>query len=162
MDYRFTPMSNEHGPAVTAILNQHIASGFAAYPSQPLGPEFWTYLRRLAAGYPAYVVELEGQVVGYGMLRPHLPPDTMARTAEVSYFLRPEHTGRGLGSRLLERLIEGGRRMGVDNLLANVSSLNPGSLRFHQRHGFREVGCFERVGRKWGRDFDVIWLQRFI
>jgi L-amino acid N-acyltransferase YncA len=162
VDYQLQPMTDADGPAVTEILNQHIASGFAAYPSHPLGPEFWAYLRRMAAGYPAYVVRLEGAVVGYGMLRPHLPPDTLARTAEVSYFLRPEHTGRGLGSRLLERLIQGGRAMGVDNLLANVSSRNPGSLRFHQRHGFSEVGRFVRVGRKWGQDFDVVWLQRFL
>ncbi|MEW5913311.1 MAG: N-acetyltransferase family protein [Thermodesulfobacteriota bacterium] len=162
MDYQLEPMGDQDGPAVLAILNQHIASGFAAYPSQPHGPEFWGYLRRLAAGYPAYVVKLQGAVVGYGLLRPHLPPDTMARTAEVSYFLRPEHTGRGLGARLLERLVEDARARGVDNLLANVSSGNPGSLRFHQRHGFSEVGRFVRVGRKWDQDFDVVWLQRFI
>jgi phosphinothricin acetyltransferase len=162
MEYRFTPMGDEHREAVTAMLNYHIANGFAAYPSKPLVPGFWAYLRRMNAGYPAYVVEQGDQVVGHGLLRPLLPPDTMTRTAELGYFLLPEHTGRGVGSRLLEQLTADAKDMGVDNLLANVSSLNHGSLRFHRTHGFNEVGRFARVGRKWGQDFGLVWFQKFI
>lgn len=163
MAYTFTAMTDEHRQAVTSILNHHIENGFAAYPSQAHGPEMFDFLRRLAAGYPAYVVEDgQGRVIGHGMLRRHLMADTLARTAEVSYFFMPGHTGKGLGSQMLERLTSEGRAMGIDNLLANVSSRNPGSLRFHQRHGFKEVGRFRRAGRKWDQDFDIVWLQKFI
>jgi len=162
MPYQFNPMTDEHCQAVTAILDHHIATGFAAYPSQPHPPQFWEFFSRLRAGYPAYVVESGGQVVGFGVLRPFLPADTLRRTAEVSYFLMPEHTGQGIGSRLLELLTDDARSMGVDNLLANVSSRNGGSQRFHRAHGFAEVGRFARVGRKWDQDFDLVWFQKFI
>ena len=162
MSYQLTPLEDRHQEAVRAIMNLHIATGFAAYPSQPLPPQFWGYMRQMTMGYPAYAVELDGETVGYGLLRPHQMPDTLRRTAEVSYFLLPEHTGQGLGARLLERLTRDARDMGIDSLLANVSSRNEGSQRFHLAHGFKEVGRFERVGRKWDQDFDLVWYQKFI
>ncbi len=162
MPYKLQAMDDSHREAVTGIINHHIASGFAAYPSHAMGDEFFRFTRGQSPDHPAYVVADGPEVVGFGLLRKHLPPDTLARTAEVSYFFLPGHTGQGLGSRLLELLTQDGRQMGIDNLLANVSSLNEGSLRFHRRHGFTEVGRFARVGHKWGQDFDIIWLQKFI
>lgn len=162
MRYSFEPMHQEHGPAVLAVLNHHIASGFAAYPSQPLPAGLWERFFQALDGYPAYVVKHDDQVVGFGALKPYLLPDTLARTAEVSYFLLPNYTGQGLGSRLLEILTAEARERGVDNLLANVSSQNEASLRFHKRHGFVQVGYFPKVGRKWGKDFDLVWLQKVL
>ncbi|MCB2192748.1 MAG: GNAT family N-acetyltransferase [Deltaproteobacteria bacterium] len=162
MRYSFEAMQPEHGPAVLAVLNHHINSGFAAYPSAPLPNEAWKRFSHALGGYPAFVIKHGDEVVGFGALKPYLMPDTMARTAEVSYFILPNYTRMGLGSRLLEILAAEAKDRGVDNLLANVSSLNEGSLRFHERHGFVQVGRFPKVGRKWGKDFDLIWLQKVL
>ncbi len=162
MQYQFEPMGDEHREGVVAVLNHHITSGFAAYPSQALPPQFWDMLCRARGEHPAYVVVHQDRVVGFGVLRPFLPPDTLKRTAEVSYFLLPEYTGQGVGSRLLELLAGDARDQGIDNLLAHVSSLNQGSQRFHRAHGFTEVGRFVRAGRKWDQDFDLVWFQKFI
>ncbi|MDD4050440.1 MAG: GNAT family N-acetyltransferase [candidate division Zixibacteria bacterium] len=86
----------------------------------------------------------------------------MRRTGEITYFILPEFTGRGIGVELLGRLTEEAKARGIDTLLGSISSLNEGSLRFHLRHGFVECGRFRRIGRKQGRDFDVIWVQKFI
>ena len=61
---------------------------------------------------------------------------------------------------MLPSFIDAARAMGVDNLLASVSSLNEQSLRFHRKAGFECCGRFVQVGRKAGRDFDVVWLQK--
>jgi len=37
---------------------------------------------------------------------------------------------------------------------------NPASLALHERCGFRQVGAFSSVGRKFGRYWDVAWLER--
>jgi phosphinothricin acetyltransferase len=114
-------------------------------------------------GYSGLVVKSEaGEVVGFGLLRPYHPFDTFRRSAEVSYFLLPEHTRKGVGSALLQRFITTARSLGVDHLLAEVSSLNEQSLAFHQRNGFRECGRLPDVGRKFGRSFDVVWFMRCI
>jgi len=81
------------------------------------------------------------------------------RAAEISYFIDPEYVGRGIGTRMLERIVSEAMRKGIDTILANVSSLNEASLRFHRRHGFEECGRFMRVARKKDRDLDAVWMQ---
>ena len=45
-------------------------------------------------------------------------------------------------------------------LLANMSSRNEASIRFHQHQGFREAGHLAGVGEKFGASFGVIWMQK--
>lgn len=164
MSYAFAPLAEEHRLPVVDIFNHYIANSFAAYLEEPVGYEFYDMLLAAArAGYPALAaLAPAGQVAGFGLLRPWHPLTSFRRTAEISYFLAPSHTRQGLGGTLLDLLHAGGRAMGVDNLLASISSLNQPSLDFHAGHGFVECGRFVRVGRKLGRDFDVVWMQKFI
>ncbi|CAO0821143.1 hypothetical protein DFAR_2150009 [Desulfarculales bacterium] len=50
--------------------------------------------------------------------------------------------------------------MGIDTILASISSRNDGSRRFHHRHGFEQAKCFLKVECKHGQDFDVAWMQK--
>jgi L-amino acid N-acyltransferase YncA len=146
-------------PAVAAIFNHYVKTSPAAYPEDPVAESFFRDRHNAALDYP-FLVALDGaRIVGFGSLRSIHPAATLRRAAQLGYFLAPEHTGRGIGSLLLGALIEAGRRMGVDTFLAHISSLNDGSIRFHLRHGFTECGRFRRVGRKHGRDFDMVWMQ---
>ena len=62
-----------------------------------MGDEFFDRVLKLSEGYPAAGVKNDaGEVVGFGFLRAFHAAGTFRRTAEVSYFLLPEHTGRGL------------------------------------------------------------------
>jgi phosphinothricin acetyltransferase len=47
----------------------------------------------------------------------------------------------------------------VDTIPANISSRNEGSIRFRSNSAFRECGRFRRVGRKFRRAFDIVWMQ---
>jgi L-amino acid N-acyltransferase YncA len=160
--YVIRPVAVDDGPQVIAVFNHYITRSLAAYHDRAVGPDFLQRLRRGALDYSFQVAETGGQVIGFGFLYPFHPADTLRRSATLTYFILPEHTGRGLGSLLLKHLTEDARQLGIDTLLAHISSANEGSLRFHLRHGFRKCGHFERVGRKWNRDFDVIWVQKFL
>jgi phosphinothricin acetyltransferase len=161
MTYELTALAEADRVAVAAIFNYYIQHSFAAYPDEPVGNEFLDRVLALSKGYPAVSVKTDtGEVVGFGFLRAFHPAGTFRRTAEVAYFLLPEHTGQGLGQRLIAHFIQEARALGVDNLLASVSSLNEQSLRFHAHAGFECCGRFPAVGRKSGRDFDVVWFQK--
>ena len=111
-DYRLEPLTEAHAGAVTEIFNQFVGSSFAAYPSAPVDESFFHRLAGLAQGYPSVaVIAPDGSVAGFGMLRRWHPADSFARTAEVTYFIRPEHTGRGLGRMMLERFETEARRL---------------------------------------------------
>jgi L-amino acid N-acyltransferase YncA len=163
MDYSFEPLGARHREPVIDIFNHYIRNSHAAFPGAPVDYRFFDRFLEVSRGYPAVAVKTgSGQVVGFGFLRPHHPADSFRRTAEVTYFILPEHCGRGLGTAMLEMFVERAGRLGIDSILASVSSRNEASLRFHRKHGFRECGRFPRVGRKLGEDFDVIWLQKRI
>jgi phosphinothricin acetyltransferase len=161
MTYEIAALAEADGAAVAAIFNYFVQHSFAAYPEEPVDNEFLDRILSLSKGYPAVCVKTDaGEVIGFGFLRPFHPAGTFKRTAEVAYFLMPEHTGRGLGLRMLEHFVQQARVLGIDNLLASVSSLNEPSLRFHAKAGFERSGRLSAVGRKSGRDFDVIWFQK--
>ncbi len=161
MEHLIREVTDADWDAVTEVFNHFIRHSLAAYPDQAADPEFFRTKRSRCADYPFLVVEVEGEVVGFAYLSPFHFASTMRSTAALTYFLHPSVTGGGIGTELLDRLVREGRGMGVTNFLANVSSHNDGSLRFHRRHGFVECGRFLQVGVKMGRPFDMVWMQRF-
>lgn len=74
----------------------------------------------------------------------------------------PGYTGKGIGQAILEHLLAGGKEQGLASILAGISSLNPGSIRFHLRQGFTECGRFKAAGVKKGKVFDVLYCQKFL
>jgi L-amino acid N-acyltransferase YncA len=160
MSYSYEEMSEPHRSEVIDIFNHYIANSFAAYMERPVGYGFFDNFLEMARGYPSIVIKEDAEgVVGFGFLQPFHRARTFRQTAQITYFLRPEHTGKGLGTEILERFVGKAREQGIETLLAHISSRNEGSVRFHRRHGFRECGRFRRVGRKFGEDFDVVWMQ---
>lgn len=148
---------------VVSIFNSYASGSFSAYPDQPVGPEFFDKLMDCMYGDSIYVIETDkGEDVGFGLLKMYPGPDVFHHTAEVAYFITHQHTGKGLGQQMLDILVADAKKYGVETLLASISSRNEGSIRFHEQNAFRECGRFEKVGKKFGSYFDVVWMQRFI
>ena len=63
---------------------------------------------------------------------------------------------------LLGYFEKGGVEKAITNILANISSLNTDSISFHRKNGFTECGRFRKVGRKKGREFDTVWMQKML
>lgn len=151
-------MQESDRDAVMRIFNHYAKTSFAAYPEGPLPPEFFVPLREGA--HSAIVLEGNGSIAGFGLLKPFLPFPVFQKTGMLTYFLAPEAVGKGLGSMLLERLERDAKGKGITTLLANMSSKNETSIRFHQRHGFKETGNLAGVGEKFGEPFGVIWMEK--
>ncbi len=167
MDFVIEPVSTEDGKAIIDIFNHYVKNSFAAYPESKVPYEFFDLFLEMAEGYPFLVAKDSAQdgkeeVLGFSLLRPHNPILAFSGVAEVTCFLAPEHTGKGIGKKMLDRLLVGAREKGIKSILASISSLNSASLAFHKKNGFQECGRFVGIGRKWGQDFDVVWMQRMV
>ncbi|KUL20272.1 GNAT family N-acetyltransferase [Chlorobium limicola] len=157
------PLAVSDGPEVLDIFNFYADRSFAAYSLTPLPDEMASMFLELSNGYPAFVARDEnGKAVGFGMLRPYSPMPAFAGTAEITLFLRDGYTGQGIGKVILDHLVEQAAEMGLVSILASISSLNEGSIRFHLRNGFQECGRFRDAGEKLGRKFDVVYCQRMV
>jgi phosphinothricin acetyltransferase len=149
--------------AITDIFNYYVEHSFAAYPDRPFDGSFFDFMKTIVHGDAFIVMETgEKKIIGFGFLKKYHPYPAFNRTAETGYFILPDYTRKGLGTRMLHALDQEARRMNIDTLLANISSLNPPSLAFHRKQGFRECGRFMKMLRKFGQDIDIVWMQKML
>jgi len=162
-NFSINKLSPEDKVSVVDIFNYYIENSFAAYPENKVGYEFYDMILNIIKGYPGVALKSDcGEVIGFGFLHPHNPMPAFRETAEISYFIRKDYTGKGLGILMLDYLIAEAKKINLKCILASISSLNQNSIKFHLKNGFYECGKFVNVGRKNNTDFDVVWMQRFI
>jgi phosphinothricin acetyltransferase len=153
-------MKNDDRDAVMRIFNHYATTSFAAYPDGPLPVPFFSILREGALS--AIVLEESGDIAGFGLLKPFLPFPVFRKTGMLTYFIAPGTTRRGFGTILLGRLTDDAKKAGLKVLVANMSSRNEASIRFHTRHGFLKAGNLSDVGEKFGEPFGVLWMQKAV
>ena len=154
------PVQDTDREAVIRIFNYYVVNGYAAYPDQPVTASFYSFLRE--GTFSFLVLEGPDGVIGFGLTKPFFPFPAFSATCSLTYFILPEYTHMGLGTRLLDRLVKEAKIAGLRMMVANMSSKNEASVRFHTKHGFEEGGRLRNVGTKFGEPFDVIWMQRDI
>jgi len=154
------PVTDADAPQIAWIFNHYVRRSFAAFPDRELEVPKILQLLDQARDFGCYSVEVDGQVIGFGIVRPFSPLPNLTGAGEVSYFISPGFTGRGTGTRLLGVMEARARDLGMTSLVARVSSRNRRSLRFHRKNGFVPCGRIRGIGTKFGRAFDVVILQK--
>ena len=163
MHVKLAPMTKDNQKEIMDIFNYYVENSFAAYPENKLPYEFFEKLLQMCAGYPAIVAQDEnGNILGFGMLRAYNPFPTFSQTAEITYFVKSEVTGKGIGKIMLDYLAQEGKKKGLTSILASISSLNDGSINFHIKNGFVECGRFKNVCKKKDKIFDVVYMQKML
>lgn len=118
---------------------------------------------------PYLVAEENGRILGYTYAGTFKARAAYDHCREVTVYLDKDARGRGLGKALygaLERELE---KRGVTNLYACIASpvredeyLTDASEEFHRRMGYSLAGTFHRCGFKFGRFYDMIWMEKLI
>lgn len=162
MNPTLQPMTEEHASDVITIFNHYIEHSMAAYLETTLPVAAFDTIYQMTDGYPAYVIVDSDTraTIGFAFLHAYKPVPAFGHTAELSYFLAPHATGCGIGAIALAQLEADAREIGITQLLADISSENPASLAFHKKHGFTERGRLHQIGKKHGKPFDVVWMQK--
>jgi L-amino acid N-acyltransferase YncA len=149
--------------AITEIYEHAVLHGTATFELIP--PDLAEITRRYRAliegGYPYFVATLDGEVAGYAYAGAYRPRPAYRFTVENSIYLRPAIHRRGIGLRLLHRLIEECERRGYRQMIAVIGdSANAGSIGVHAACGFQMIGTHANVGLKFGRWLDTVMMQR--
>lgn len=156
-------MTTEDRKPIIDIFNYYVENSFAAYPENKLPYQAFDMFLQVSKNLPTGTIrDINGKLLGFGMLRTFNPMPAFSHTAEITYFIDIDHTGKGLGKILLEFLEREGQKRGITTILANISSLNTGSINFHKKNGFIECGRFVKVGQKKGQIFDTVWMQKML
>ncbi|MGE5507546.1 MAG: GNAT family N-acetyltransferase [Chitinophagales bacterium] len=150
-----------HLPGILEIYNDAVFHSTATFDTEPKTlADRQAWLTGHGDAYPVIVAVEDGQVLAWGSLSPFSDRPAYCYTVEDSLYVRPEVQGRGLGSRLLERLLALGVMLGYRAVLAKIVDENAPSLGVHRKFGFVDAGLLRAVGYKFGRWLDVSILQR--
>ncbi len=148
-------------PAITAIYNQLIAETDVIWLEEPVTVEdrmAWLHGLRPDDAALAAVAD-DGTVIGYAAIFPFRAKSGYWPTVELTIMLDQHHRGAGAGQALMDELIRRARAAGRTVMVAGIDGGNTGSVRFHERNGFREVARMPGVGRKHGHPLDLVLMQ---
>ena len=116
----------------------------------------------MAHGYPVFVAADASGVLGFTASEPFRSWPGYAATGEHSIHVRHDVRSRGIGSHLLATMEEALRERGAHVMVAGIDSDNDGSLRFHARAGFVEVGRMPEIGRMRGEWRTLVLVQKIL
>ncbi|MFJ4472837.1 GNAT family N-acetyltransferase [Streptomyces sp. NPDC089424] len=101
-----------------------------------------------------------GGILGYATSSPYRAKPAYATSVEVTVYVAPHTAGRGVGTLLYKALFEALSGEDLHRAYAGIAQPNEASTRLHERFGFRHVGTYREVGRKFGRYWDVAWYEK--
>lgn len=164
MNISFEQLKLEHEDSFLEIFNYYIEHSYAAYFEKPVNSGFLKLVLEKISYYPAYVIkDLKSEkIIGFCYLKAYHPSPLFKHTAEITYFINEQYIGKGIGKLALNKLIDSARSFGIRTILANISSINEISIKFHLKNGFTKCGQFRNVGIKNNTPFDLVWMQKDI
>jgi phosphinothricin acetyltransferase len=151
-------------PALTAIYNHYVRTSASTFDIE----EFSVDARRGWIEHYADIgphrllvaVDDDEAVVGYATSSSLRAKPAYATSVETTVYCHPLAAGHGLGTLLYQRLLEELAEEDLHRAYAGVALPNDASEALHRRLGFRELGTYVEVGRKFGRYWDVRWYER--
>jgi phosphinothricin acetyltransferase len=153
-------------PALTNIYNHYVRTSGVTFDTTEFTVEArqeW-FSHYATTGPHRLLVAVDGdsagKVHGYATSSPFRSKPGYATSVETSIYLRPEATGQGLGTLLYRAIFDALAGQDLHRAYAGVALPNDASVRLHERLGFRAIGTYVEVGRKFGRYWDVLWLER--
>lgn len=150
-------------PAITRIYNEGIDDRIATLETEKRTVEerrAWLVSRD--ERHPVLVATRDGIVLGWASLNVFNPRPAYRHVADFSVYVGREARGQGVGSALLEAVIERARELGYHKLVLAAFPFNEAGLALYRRFGFREVGIYKEQGVLDGQWVDTIIMERLL
>ena len=161
----------EDAAALLAVYAPYVEETAVSFEYDvPSVAEFAARIARTLEKYPYLSAWVDGEAAGYAYASPFHSRRAYGWGVETSIYVRRDLRRLGLGRALHGALEEILRLQNVLNMNACIAVpcgesdpfLSWDSPRFHERLGYRTVGRFTRCGYKFGRWYDMIWMERLI
>jgi L-amino acid N-acyltransferase YncA len=151
-------------PAVIDIYNAAIATRLATAQLQAVTVESRrSWLSDHSPDqYPFWVLETNGQVVGWLTFKSFLPRCAYRGTAELSVYVHEQFRRRGIARKLLESAIATAPRLEITALVGLIFAHNEPSTRLFAELGFTRWGLLPRVARMDEVERDLTIMGRHI
>jgi phosphinothricin acetyltransferase len=145
---------------INDIYNHYVLHSTCTYQEEPEPFEArQQWFLHHGDNHPVLVAETHGNVLGWGALSPYHARSAYRHTVENSVYVHHQQHRHGIGSLLLQDLIQRARGLGHRVIIAGIDADQPASVALHAKFQFEKVGHLKQVGFKFGRWLDVIYMQ---
>lgn len=169
-EYRYVTVSDAGD--IAEIYRYYVENTAISFEyTAPDAAEIARRIEKTAETYPYIAAVKNGRIIGYAYAGRYGERKAFDRSAELSIYIdRAEH-GAGIGKRLYGLIEAELKAQGVINAYACITSpsdgrndpyVTDGSIRFHEKLGYGEVGRQHRCGFKFGGWYDTIWMEKFL
>ena len=167
---RIRPATAADAEALIRIYAPYVQKTAITYEYEvPTPAEFRRRIETYSAKFPYLVAEWNGTPVGYTYASPLGSRPAFDWSVETAIYICEDRKGLGLGRALYGTLEELLKLQGIRTMTAAVATvshsdpyLTNASLEFHLRMGFTPVGTFHNCGCKFGRWYDLTWMEKAI
>ena len=162
-EVRIRPGAPPDLPRLTEIYNYYVVHTPVTFDIEPYSVEkraAWLDQFSRMGRYRLLVAEGDSGIVGYAGTTRFRPKPAYDTTVETTIYCAPESVGKGIGPKLYAALFDGIAGEDIHRIVAGYVLPNPSSEALHDRFGFKPAGVFHENGRKFGRYWDVAWVQR--
>jgi phosphinothricin acetyltransferase len=148
-------------PQILSIYNDIILTTTAVYDYEPhsLAMRRQWYEAKKRDGFPVFVAERDGRVIGFSSFGPFRAWAAYAFSVENSIYVAKDSRGKGIGRMLLAPLIHAATEKSFHVIVAGIDATNLASLQLHRSFGFEEVAHFKQVGFKFGKWLDLKFME---
>lgn len=142
--------------SIVEIYNQAIETKMSTADLEPIdvNSRLEWYDQHSPEQYPIFVAEVDHQVVGWISLSAYRPGRAALRfTKEVSYYVHQEYQGQGIGSKMLEFVIQESPKLQTKSLFAIIMEQNTPSIKLLKKFNFEPWGFLPNIAEYDGIEF---------
>lgn len=163
MDINFKPMQDEFLQRASEIYNHFVENTTFTFHTEPLSPqEMKAILYPVDPLYISFAIFDGPEFCGYAYMAPYKQRQAYRISSEVTVYLDPKHSGKGIGTMALKHLEAHARENGIHSFLAVICSENTASIKLFTKNGYEECAHFKEIGVKFGRMLDVVVMQKIL
>ncbi|MDD1719818.1 MAG: N-acetyltransferase family protein [Methanoregulaceae archaeon] len=157
----FCPVNEEDLGIIKGIYDYYILNSTATFHGREISiGELREFLFIGNPKYPSFLIKENTEIIGYCFLTQYKKRQAYNRTAELSIYLKPGSTGKGIGAIALKFLEAAAKMAGIHVLIGTLSSDNCASIRLFEKMNYERCAHFKNIGEKFGRILDVVVYEK--
>ena len=148
-------------PAMREIFNEVLRNSNSIYREEEVTLEerYSWFDEKIEHGFPIYGGYEGEKLLGYAGYGTWRAAQGYRKSVELTIYVDSAHRGSGIGSKLMQTIIDDASLNGYHVMIGAIDSANQASIDFHKRFGFVESARMPEVALKNGEWLTLVFMQ---
>lgn len=163
MNIEFTELTEADLGFVKEIYDYYIENSTSTYYTEKISTdELKEFIPVQHMKYKSFLIKFDDKPCGFCYLCQYKKRQAYDRTAELSLYLKPEYTGKGIGKAVIDFLEKVADDNGISVLIGIISGDNENSIKLFEAKGYEKCAHYKQIGEKFNKILDVVSYQKIL